>query len=67
MRDPTSFPLLTPELLLGSGPLPAPPPGPMRFMLEDSALATSPISTASFAAATGWRRRTCGRRRGTVR
>ena len=35
MRDPTRLPLLTPELLLGTGPLPAPPPGPMRFMLED--------------------------------
>src|SRR5215475_13701442 len=35
MRDPTSLPLLTPELLLSSGPLPSPRPGPMRFMLED--------------------------------
>src|ERR1051325_5632804 len=34
MRDPTSLPLLTPELLLGSGPLPAPPPGPVRFVLD---------------------------------
>jgi AraC-like DNA-binding protein len=32
MRDLTQFPILTPELLLSSGPLSA-PPGPVRFML----------------------------------
>jgi hypothetical protein len=34
MRDLATLPLLTPELLLGSGPLPAPRPGPVRFMLD---------------------------------
>jgi AraC-like DNA-binding protein len=35
MSDLTSLPLLTPEILLASGPLPAPPPGPVRFVLDD--------------------------------
>jgi AraC-like DNA-binding protein len=36
MRDFTELPLLTPELLLGSDPLPpGPPPGPVRFALEN--------------------------------
>jgi AraC-like DNA-binding protein len=34
MRDLTQLPVLTPELLLGSGPLPAPPPGPVRFTVN---------------------------------
>jgi AraC-like DNA-binding protein len=34
MRDLTQLPMLTPEVLLGSGPLP-PPCGPMRFALPD--------------------------------
>src|SRR5689334_9586328 len=36
MPDPTGLPLLTPELLLGTESLPAPPPGPVRFTLADS-------------------------------
>ena len=34
MRDVTQPPMLTPELLLGSGPLP-PPSGPVRFALPN--------------------------------
>ena len=36
MRDPSRFPLITPEALLGSGPLPL-PAGPLRFALGDAA------------------------------
>jgi AraC-like DNA-binding protein len=34
MRDPATLPLLTPELLLGTDPLPPPPPGPVRFAVD---------------------------------
>jgi AraC-like DNA-binding protein len=38
MRDLNKLPLLTPELLLGSDPLPpGPPPGPVRLVLGDKA------------------------------
>ena len=34
MRDPATLPLLTPELLLGTDPLPPPPPGPVCFAVD---------------------------------
>jgi AraC-like DNA-binding protein len=34
MRDPATLPVLTPELLLGTDPLPPPPPGPVRFAMD---------------------------------